>query len=83
MKKPVLIAFFSVFIATFVLAVPKADALIMVRNYSRYTSTFVDPMNQTDGDRARWRLEPIAVQEKKDASKENAGFFQSILNFFK
>ncbi len=83
MKKPVIIAFFSVFIATFMLAAPQADALIMVRNYSRYTSTFVDPLNQVEAERGHWRMELLPVQEKKDNSKENVGFFQTIRNFFK
>ena len=83
MKKPVIIAFFSVFIASSALFAPEAKALVMVRNYTRYTSTFVDPMDQADAERGHWRLEVLPVQEKKDNAKENTGFFQSILNFFK
>lgn len=79
MKTSVFIAFFALLLVVFITTTPSAQAMVMVKNYTRYTSTFVEPAEyiKSDTNRTRW--------ESTDKNEEEPRYtgWKSILNLFR
>lgn len=78
MKTSVFIAFFALLFVSSLFLAPAAEAIVMVKNYTRYTSTFAEPIEyKTDVSRSRWE-----GWDKDEAAPRYTGW-KSFLNLFR
>ncbi len=78
MKTSVFIAFFTLLFVSSLFAAPQAEALVMVKNYTRYTGTYAEPIEyKTDVNRTRWES-----WDKDEAPPRYTGW-KSFLNLFR
>ena len=78
MKTPVFIAFFALLFVSSLFAAPRAEAIVMVKNYTRYTSTYAEPVEyKTDANRTSWE------SWNKDEETPRYTGWKSFLNLFR
>ncbi len=73
MKTSIFVAFFGLALAASLFLAPRAEAMVMVKNYTRYTGVFVEPVEYAEV--------RVDGQEKIDERPRFTGW-KAILNIF-